>query len=164
MNKPNVIEPYKGLVSQIGLLLREGRSQAAQAINSALAQTYWQIGKYIVEFEQHGSEKSEYGSKLLDRLSKDLTTAYGKGFSRSNLFLIRQLYLKFPKNPDTSGFLSWSHYAEILKADDELEISFYCFVLIDLKRGVIEYNDIGQMNMYLELPHGMACPATEEIN
>ncbi|MET7000934.1 DUF1016 N-terminal domain-containing protein [Chitinophaga defluvii] len=59
------------------------------------------------------------------RLSKDLTQAYGKGFSRSNLFQIRMLYAKFPIAQTLSGQLSWSHYVEILKADNDLEINFY---------------------------------------
>ncbi|GAB4314182.1 MAG: hypothetical protein Kow0059_05800 [Candidatus Sumerlaeia bacterium] len=88
-------------------------------------QTYWQIGRYIVEFEQKGNVKAEYGSELLDRLSRDLTAEFGKGFSRSNLFQIRQFYFKFPKIQILSGQLSWSHYVEIIKADSELEISFY---------------------------------------
>lgn len=91
--------------------------------------------KTLLEFEQGGKEKAEYGAELLDKLSKDLTRAYGKGFSRSNLFLIRKFYLTFQKIQTLSGQLeisetlhhrlSWSHYSEILKADNELEISFY---------------------------------------
>jgi predicted nuclease of restriction endonuclease-like (RecB) superfamily len=90
-----------------------------------LIQTYWQIGRYIVEFEQSGNSKAEYGTELLDKLSKDLTLSFGKGFSRSNLFSIRKFYLKFPKIQTLSGQLSWSHYNEILKAANELEINFY---------------------------------------
>jgi predicted nuclease of restriction endonuclease-like (RecB) superfamily len=116
---------YNRLVEQIGGLLSEGRKKAGQAVNAILLETYWRIGKYIVEFEQGGSEKSRYGSELLDRLSKDLTLELGRGFSRSNLFQIRQLYVKFPKIQTLSGQLSWSHYAEIMKADNELEMSFY---------------------------------------
>ncbi|GHV88243.1 hypothetical protein AGMMS50267_06030 [Spirochaetia bacterium] len=117
--------PYTGLISQIGQLLQEGRKKAASAVNTLLVQTNWQIGKYIVEFEQHGEEKSEYGSELIERLSRDLTVKYGKGFSRSNLFQIRLFYLKFSKIQTVSGQLTWSHYFEILKADDDLEIQFY---------------------------------------
>ena len=116
---------YNSLKKHIGNLLKEGRSQAGRAVNSILVQTYWQIGKHIVEFEQGGNQKSGYGTALLDRLSKDLIIEYGKGFSRSNLFQIRLFYLKFPKIQTLSGQLSWSHYSEIIKADDELEISFY---------------------------------------
>jgi len=141
---------YDCLIEQIGDLLLHGRRQAAYAVNNVLVHTYWQIGKYIVEYEQGGSEKSEYGSKLLDRISKDLTMLYGKGFGRSNLVYIRKLYLSYQisgtlshqlKNspveisgavshqleskPELSEKLHWGHYYEILKADNELEIKFY---------------------------------------
>jgi len=116
---------YEQLKLQIGELLRQGRVQAGRAVNTILLQTYWQIGRHIVEFEQKGKEKAEYGTELLNRLSKDLTLEYGKGFSRSNIFLIRQFYLKFQKIQTLSEQLSWSHYVEIIKSDSELEISFY---------------------------------------
>ncbi len=119
------VNNYETLKSQIGELLILGRENAGRAVNTILVQTYWHIGKHIVEFEQGGNEKSEYGSSVLDRLSKDLTLEYGKGFSRSNLFLIRQFFLKFQKIQTVSGQLSWSHFCEILKADNALEISFY---------------------------------------
>jgi predicted nuclease of restriction endonuclease-like (RecB) superfamily len=124
-NKALSSHNYTSLVSQIGILLQKGRAHAAYAVNTVLVMTYWEIGKYIVEYEQDGNEKAEYGTELLERLSKDLTLEYGKGFSRSNLFQIRQLYVKFPKIQTLSGQLSWSHYIEILKTDDPLEISFY---------------------------------------
>jgi len=116
---------YKNLIGQIGLLLHEGRQKASQTINSILVQTYWEIGKYIVEFEQGGKERAEYGSQLFDRLSRDLTSLYGKGFGRSNLLYMRKLYLCFQISGTLSHKLTWSHYYEILKADSELEISFY---------------------------------------
>jgi Uncharacterized conserved protein len=116
---------YTSLKKEISQLLIAGREQAGRAVNTILVQTYWQIGRHIVEFEQGGEAKSEYGSNLLDRLSRDLTLEFGKGFSRSNLFQIRNLYINFPKIQTLSGQLSWSHYCEILKSDNELEISFY---------------------------------------
>lgn len=116
---------YIGLKSQISDLLLRGREKAGRAVNTILVQTYWQIGRHIVEFEQRGNEKSEYGSELLERLSKDLSLEFGKGFSRTNLFQFRQFYLKFPKIQTLSGQLSWSHYVEIMKAEQTLEIGFY---------------------------------------
>ena len=101
------------------------RTKAASEVNTILVQTYWEIGRYIVEFEQKGNERADYGSQLFDRLSQDLTQAYGKGFSRSNLFYIRKLYLSFPISETLSHKLTWSHYFEILKADSDLEIGFY---------------------------------------
>jgi len=117
--------PYQQLITQIGSLLQTGRQRAAQTINTILVQTYWHIGQHIVEIEQKGNERAEYGSNLLDLLSKDLTLSYGKGFSRSNLFQIRLFYIKFQKIQTLSGQLTWSHYTEILKANSDLEIGFY---------------------------------------
>lgn len=116
---------YQQLIAGIGLLLTAGREKAALQVNVILVQTYWQVGQYIVEYEQKGNEKAEYGSQLFERLSKDLTAAYGKGFGRSNLFYMRKLYLSFQKSGTLSHKLTWSHYYEILKSDSELEISFY---------------------------------------
>lgn len=126
---------YNRLIVQIGELLNTGRQKATQSVNTILVQTYWEIGRHIVEFEQGGIEKAEYGTQLLDKLSKDLTMAYGKGFGRSNLFQIRKFYIVFSKIQTLSGqlgisgvishLLTWSHYFEILKADNPLEIGFY---------------------------------------
>ncbi|WP_243235948.1 DUF1016 N-terminal domain-containing protein [Flavobacterium pectinovorum] len=117
--------PYSELIDKIGSLLQQGRQQAAQSVNTILVQTYWYIGQHIVEFEQKGSEKAEYGSQLFERLSKDLAQAHGKGFSRSNLLYMRKFYLSFPISETLSHLLTWSHYFEILKANSDLEISFY---------------------------------------
>ena len=126
MNKELTIQPaYQSLLQDIGYALHHARRQAAQAINTLLVQTYWRIGQHIVEFEQGGREKANYGSGLLDRLAKDLTEQHGKGFSRSNVFYMRKLYLSFQNSGTLSHKLTWSHYYEILKADEPLEISFY---------------------------------------
>jgi predicted nuclease of restriction endonuclease-like (RecB) superfamily len=116
---------YSALVNQIGSLLQKGKRQAAQSVNTILVHTYWLIGSHIVNFEQGGREKAAYGSFLFEKLSKDLTRLYGKGFSRSNLLYMRKLYLFFPKSETLSNVLSWSHYFEILRSDNELEINFY---------------------------------------
>ncbi len=116
---------YTALINTIGELLKNGREQVAKSVNTLLVKTYWLIGRHIVEFEQKGNEKAEYGSFLFEQLSKDLTKLYGKGFSRSNLLYMRKLYLNFPKSETLSNVLSWSHYFEILRSDNELEINFY---------------------------------------
>jgi predicted nuclease of restriction endonuclease-like (RecB) superfamily len=125
MSEINPQQTYSRLIDTIGSTLAEGRQKAVTQINTTLIETNWNIGRHIVEFEQNGSERAEYGSQILATLSKDLTVKYGKGFSRSNLFQCRQIYLQFPKIQTLSGKLSWSHYCEILKADSDLEISFY---------------------------------------
>ena len=116
---------YTSLIQQIGSLLVAGRQKAAQSVNTILVQAYWEIGRHIVEFEQKGNEKAEYGTQLFERLSKDLSQQFGKGFSRSNLLYMRKLYSYFQISETLSHKLTWSHYFEILKADLDLEIRFY---------------------------------------
>lgn len=118
-------DQYQDLIQQIGGLLSLGRQKAVQSVNTILVQTYWQIGRHIVEFEQKGNGRAEYGSQLFERLSRDLTQLYGKGFSRSNLLYMRKLYRSFPISETLSHILTWSHYFEILKADSDLEIQLY---------------------------------------
>ena len=101
---------YTDLINQIGGLLHKGREQVAKSVNTILVQTYWLIGRHIVEFEQGGKEKAEYGTFLFEQLSKDLTRLYGKGFSRANLLYMRKLYLNFPKSETLSNVLTWSFY------------------------------------------------------
>ncbi len=116
---------YKNLLENIGDALRNGRQKAASQINQTLVETNWNIGKYIVEYEQAGHEKAEYGSETLKRLSRDLTERYGNGFSLSNINKMRKLYLTYPILQTLSAKLSWSHYVELLKIDDDMERSFY---------------------------------------
>lgn len=115
---------YQNLTQNIAKILEKGRNQAVSNVNTILLQTYWEVGKTIVEFEQKGNIKAEYGKELLINISKELKK-YGKGFSRSNLTYMRLLYLKFPKSETLSHKLSWSHYFEILKVENDLARSFY---------------------------------------
>ncbi len=124
-NVSNTTENYTNLLTDIGEVLATGKTLAQKQVNTVLVETYWNIGKYIVEFEQNGSQKAEYGTQLLKNLAKDLTHLYGKGFSRSNLQNMRLLYLKFPICQTLSSKLSWSHYLELLSVSDELAFSFY---------------------------------------
>lgn len=116
---------YRILIDNIGSTLQRTRENAVRAINRELITANWEIGKHIVEFEQNGKEKAEYGSSLLTNLSKDLKQAYGKGFGKSNIYLCRQFYLKYPIFQTLSGKLSWSHYAELLTISDDNSRTFY---------------------------------------
>ena len=84
---------YQELLDQVGDELHNGRVSYASATNSIMLNTYWNIGKDIVEFEQKGNSKADYGSETLNNLSKDLTERYGKGFSRSSVYNMRKLYI-----------------------------------------------------------------------
>lgn len=116
---------YDELLRRVGDVIQKGRNSIAAAVNNAIVQSYWEIGQYIVEYEQKGHAKAEYGSDVLNRLSRDMTDRYGKGFSRSNVFYMRKIYSVYPQLQQRSSLLSWSHYIELLKLDDELERSFY---------------------------------------
>ena len=89
-----------------------------------MLKAYWNIGKRIVEEEQNGNLKAEYGSRLLKEISKELTNKFGRGFSRSNLQSIRKFYIEYPKCQTVSGKLSWSHYLLLLSISDKNERSF----------------------------------------
>ena len=116
---------YVRLVSLISDVWEKARDNAAIAVNTELLEANWQTGRYIVEFEQGGNIKARYGEQLITNLAKDLTRLRGRGFSRSNLIYMRKLYLTFPKSETLSHQLTWSHYFELLKCDDPLEIQFY---------------------------------------
>ncbi|TFF36946.1 PDDEXK nuclease domain-containing protein [Mucilaginibacter psychrotolerans] len=116
---------YQNLIGSISTIYEEGRSKAIQAVNAGLLDTYWQIGRHIVEFEQEGVERARYGSDLLPKLSKDLSMLNGKGFSLSNIKRMRQFYIAYPKGATVSHLLGWSHYVELLKLENHLERSFY---------------------------------------
>nr|WP_231662378.1 DUF1016 N-terminal domain-containing protein [Pseudanabaena sp. 'Roaring Creek'] len=116
---------YSDLLERISQTYTEGRIQAVQAVNIHLVETCWQVGRHIVEFEQNGKIRADYGRGLISSLSKDLTFRHGKGFSRSNLIRCRQFYLTYPKSATLSQQLSWAHVAELLKMEDPLERNFY---------------------------------------
>lgn len=116
---------YENLLHRLSDTYLQGQQRAVQAVNSRLIETYWQIGRYIVEFEQAGEVRAIYGKALLEALARDLTLCHGKGFSRSNLNHMRLFYTRYPICEKPSHKLSWSHYVELIKLDDDLERGFY---------------------------------------
>ena len=88
---------YGDLLKNIGLSISKARQNAVRVANMELLRANWEIGRHIVEYEQLGNERAEYGSELLPRLSKDLKLRYGKGFGRRNVLDMRRFYLGFPK-------------------------------------------------------------------
>ncbi len=116
---------YQQLIDRIGNIYESAKSKIVSAVNIEMLQAYWKIGKDIIEFEQKGKLKADYGKQLLENLAKDLTLKHGKGFSRSNLNYMRLLYNKYPICETLSHKLSWSHYYELLKIDDDLAREFY---------------------------------------
>ena len=116
---------HKDSFESIKSLMNEARKKVSLEVNNILLETYWEIGRIIVEDEQGHLERADYGRELINDLSKQLTKEYGKGFSKSNLFNMRNLYLTYPICQTLSGKLTWSHYCELLSISDEKKRSFY---------------------------------------
>jgi len=87
---------YDALLGEIAGLLEEARRTSARAINALMTATYWEIGRRLVEFEQGGRERAEYGGAVIERLAVDLTRRFGRGFSRQNLWQMRAFHLAWP--------------------------------------------------------------------
>ena len=92
--------------------------------NNELVLTYWHIGKLLVE-AQGGAKRAKYGNELIKKWSSKLQLTYGKKYSRSNLFYMRQFYITFPNIQPLAGQLSWSHYQELLPIKDENKRNYY---------------------------------------
>lgn len=116
---------YQLLIDKIGNVYQSAKSKIISAVNTEMLFAYWQIGRDIIEFEQGGQLKAEYGKQLLLSLAKDLTDKHGRGFSRSNLQYMRLLYQYYPICQTLSGKLTWSHYVELLTVDDAIAREFY---------------------------------------
>ena len=99
-------------------ILQNARDNAYRQINFIMVEAYWNIGKQIVEEEQNGKERAEYGSYLIQELSTQLTKDFGKGFTTTNLKMMRQFYLAFPNSHTLCDQLSWSHYRLIMRIEN----------------------------------------------
>ncbi len=116
------------MIADIKLMLNAARKQAYQAINSAMIEVYWKIGQRIVEEEQKGEYRAEYGKQLIKTLSVELTSEFGKGFSERSLREFRQFYFyfeDFEKWRTLSAKLNWSHFQRVLRITDESTRNFY---------------------------------------
>ena len=110
--------------NQIKEILSSARAKVYSAANFAMVEAYWEIGKSIVE-KQGGNATAEYGSKLFEELSKQMTADFGKGFTVANLKNMRQFYLAFQNRYTLCSQLSWSHYRLLMRVDDDKARQFY---------------------------------------
>lgn len=118
--------PSSNFIQEIKQLVLRGRQEAYAAVNQAMVNTYWQIGRRIVEEEQGGAERADYGKQILKQLSAALTEEFGKGFSVQNLYYFRQFYLTFPEIFHTPcGILTWSHYRRLLSVTNPQAREWY---------------------------------------
>lgn len=120
MNKDEITKYNAEFIQEIKNIITQARQKAYTAINSAMVEAYWQMGKRIVEQEQQGKNRADYGSQLLKSLSKELTAEFGKGFSVGSLYYYRQFYQTFPEIFATPWrILTWSHYKRLLQVTND---------------------------------------------
>jgi predicted nuclease of restriction endonuclease-like (RecB) superfamily len=154
MNKIDRTKNYSNLIADLASVIEQGRKLAVRYVNTALVTAYWLIGRRIVEFEQKGKERADYGKRLLEMLSNDLTKRFGRGFSSDNLEAMRNFYLTYKteisetvsrileaQKSDTMSrdlstssaiqhylkqfVLSWSHYRLLMRLDESFKREFY---------------------------------------
>ena len=106
------------LYSTIRQVLQQARQNIARTVNSTIVQTYWQVGRHIVEYEQEGESRAKYGTSTLKELSAKLTAEFGSGFAVTNLSYMRQFYLAFPIYHTLCDKLSWSHCRTLIKVQN----------------------------------------------
>jgi predicted nuclease of restriction endonuclease-like (RecB) superfamily len=112
-----VLEGFPPLLDALRSVIAEGRLQVLRSVDTVQVQTYWQVGRHIVEFEQGGASRAAYGQRLLADLADSLTREFGKGFDASNLRYMRLFYQAFPNCDALRHELSWTHYRLLLRVD-----------------------------------------------
>jgi predicted nuclease of restriction endonuclease-like (RecB) superfamily len=144
----NLMNP---LVHEIKNILETARNNVAREVNNELILTYWKIGEIIVRYEQNDSIRAVYGEQTIKQLSKELTSEFGKGFSRSNLQNMRLFYLSYENCQSVTGKLSWTHYCELLIITDKDKRSFYEREAINSKWSVREMKRQIETSLYERL-------------
>jgi predicted nuclease of restriction endonuclease-like (RecB) superfamily len=122
------VYPSKLFFNDIRAILQQARQKAYAAVNFAMVEAYWRIGKRIVQEEQQGEARAEYGKYLVKELSKQLTSEFGKGFSEANIKNFRQFYLTFPSDKiryTLRSGLTWSHYRLIMRVENPEARQYY---------------------------------------
>ena len=120
-----MIETNCKMIEEIKEVIVNSRQKVIYEVNNTMLIAYWNVGRIIVENEQNGNIKAEYGKQTLKELSSELRNLLGNGFSVSNLFNMRKFYITYPKLQTLSGKLSWSHYCELLSIVNDEERNFY---------------------------------------
>lgn len=139
-------------LEQVKSLLFEAQQRVVHSVNSIMVQTYFELGKQIVEHEQEGKNYANYGEYLLEALSENLTKEFGKGYSKRNLELIRKFYLtyKIAKSP-ISQSISWTHYLQLMRIQNEDERVFYENEIVSNNWSVRELNRQINTSLYERL-------------
>jgi predicted nuclease of restriction endonuclease-like (RecB) superfamily len=116
---------FDNLYNKVREIIDEARGTVYREINLTMVKAYWEIGREIVEEEQKGEARAEYGNQLIENLAKKLKLSYGKGFNKRNLFYMRKFYQVFPIVNALRSQLSWTHYRILLRVDKPEAREFY---------------------------------------
>jgi predicted nuclease of restriction endonuclease-like (RecB) superfamily len=119
------LEKYSNLFERIANIIEQSKQRIVASVNSEMAHCYWEIGREIVEEEQKGNERAEYGKAIIDNLSNNLIDVFGKGYSKRNLWSFRQFYLTYQNVNALRAELSWTHYRLLMRIEEENKRSFY---------------------------------------
>ena len=121
----NTPTPYQDIYSEIKETLLQSRNQAYSAVNFAMVQAYWHIGRIIVEHEQNGILRADYGKNMLQEISVKLQQEFGSGFSVRNLQQMKKFYALFPNTNALRSQLTWTHYRLLLRVENETARNWY---------------------------------------
>lgn len=116
---------YNELLNKLDRRIEQGKEDVARAVIKNMMATYWDMGQYIVDFEQDGNPHAIYGDQLFKKLSKDLSLRHGRGYSTANLYNMRQFYQVYPDGYEDLLSLTWSHVCILMRIDNPLEREFY---------------------------------------
>ena len=122
------MHPNKSFFNDIKAILQQARQKAYTAVNFVMVEAYWQIGKRIVQEEQHGDARAEYGKQLIKELSKQLSAEFGRGFTVANIWNFRQFYLIFQTDEKLYALrreLTWTHYRLIMRLENPSARDYY---------------------------------------
>lgn len=123
----NIETQNSALLQKVVSLLQSARNEVIRNVNRTMVYTYFEIGRLIVEEEQNGSNKAQYGQQIIQHISNKLTNEFGKGYSVTNIKQMRSFYLSYSKSQTVSDEfnLSWSHYLKLMRIEDKKERNFY---------------------------------------
>jgi len=119
------VRESQGFYERVRKIIEDARGNIVRAINTEMVIAYWQIGKEIVQEEQKGKVRAEYGKQILENLAVRLSDDFGKGFDDSNLWNMRKFYLTYPILDAVRRELSWTHYRILMRVEKPEARSFY---------------------------------------
>jgi hypothetical protein len=151
------LQHNNAIFNTIKELIAQSRQRVYRMANATLLETYWNIGKLIVEDEQHENSKAEYGKATLKNLATLLTLEFGKGFDDSNLRNMRLFYFAFPVRDALRHELSWTHYRLVSRLDTEIKRNYY------VNEAIVKYSVLNDKNNLFASKYALYLPKVEEL-